>query len=200
MPPLIRLVTEKEAKEIVTEAKAEDNADDEGKKIAGEFFEAVKNNDYNRASAAIKDVNQVEFIQRHGKEISVTDPSSTIPSSDIIGITLKPDSLFEFSDDNMNFSLANFRPEEYAKFRVHVARNFHKALKTKKEKRVIYQLKKAISNENEDQKSWLNILDNLYKYYPLYAEKLSSVPNTTKLRNRLRKMKEFYERKQKMNN
>jgi hypothetical protein len=107
--------------------------------------------------------------------------------------------LLPFSDDNMNFSLANFRPKEYAKFRVHVTRNFHKALKIKKEKRVIYQLKKAISNENEDQKLWLNILDNLYKYYPLYAEKLSSVPNTTKLRNRLRKMKEFYERKQKLN-
>ncbi|MFX0042598.1 MAG: hypothetical protein ACFE8L_06785 [Candidatus Hodarchaeota archaeon] len=105
-----------------------------------------------------------------------------------------------FADDNMNFSLANFRPEEYAKFRVHVTKNFHRALKTKKEKRTLFQLKKEISDTTESQRSWFNLLDNLYKYYPLYAEKLSSVPNTTKLRNRLRKMKEFYERKQKMNN
>ncbi len=104
-----------------------------------------------------------------------------------------------FSDDSMNFSLANFRPEEYAKFRVHVTKNFHRALKTKREKRVIYQLKKEVSDKNEDQKSWFNLLDNLYKYYPLYAEKLSSVPNTTKLRNQLRKMEEFYERKRTLN-
>lgn len=104
-----------------------------------------------------------------------------------------------FADDNMNFSLANFRPEEYAKFKIHVTKNFYRALKAKKEKRSLFQLKKEISDKFEGQKSWLCLLDNLYKYYPLYAEKLSSVPNRTKLRNQLRKMEEFYERKQNLN-
>ncbi|MFX1296726.1 MAG: hypothetical protein ACFFD2_17955 [Promethearchaeota archaeon] len=103
--------------------------------------------------------------------------------------------ILPFTDDNLNFSLANFRPEEYLKFRIYVTKNFHRALKTKKEKRTLFQLKKEISDKTESQKSWFNLLDNLYKYYPLYAESLSSVPNTTKLRNQIRKMEEWYERK-----
>ncbi|MFX1316998.1 MAG: hypothetical protein ACFE9T_14140 [Promethearchaeota archaeon] len=97
-----------------------------------------------------------------------------------------------FADDNMNFSLANFRPQDYNEFRIVATRNLHKALKTKKEKRTLFQLKKEISDDTETQRSWLNLLNNLYKYYPLYTEKISSVPNTTKLRNQLRKMEEAY--------
>ncbi len=104
-----------------------------------------------------------------------------------------------FADDNLNFSLANFRPEEYAKFKIHVSKNFHRALKAKKEKRSLFQLKKGISDKIEGQKSWFNLLNSLYNNYPLYAEKLNSVPNRTKLRNQLRKMEEFYERKHNLN-
>lgn len=107
--------------------------------------------------------------------------------------------LLPFSDDNMNFSLANFRPKEYTKFRNHVYKNFHKALKAKKEKRILFQLKKEISDKIEGQKSWFNLLNSLYNYYPLYTEKIFSVPNTTKLRNRLRKMEATFERKHKLN-
>ncbi|MFX1408922.1 MAG: hypothetical protein ACFFA6_01110 [Promethearchaeota archaeon] len=99
-----------------------------------------------------------------------------------------------FADDNMNFSLANFRPQDYNEFRIITTRNFHKALKTKKEKRTLFQLKKEISDDTETQRSWSNLLNNLYKYYPLYAEKIIAVPNTTKLRNQLRKMEEAYQK------
>ncbi|MFX1321572.1 MAG: hypothetical protein ACFFAQ_08010 [Promethearchaeota archaeon] len=105
-----------------------------------------------------------------------------------------------FADDNMNFSLANFRPEEYAKFRIHVSKNFYRALKAKKEKRTLFQLKKEISDKTEGQKSWYNLVDNLYKYYPLYVERLISIPNRTKLNNQIRKMIKTDEKKNSMNN
>ncbi|MFX1328727.1 MAG: hypothetical protein ACFE91_11420, partial [Promethearchaeota archaeon] len=97
-----------------------------------------------------------------------------------------------FADDNMIYSLAAFRPEEYSEFRIIVAKNFLKALKTKKEKRLIFQLKKEIPDQTEKQKSWLDLLNSLYKYYPLYTEQLSQIPNTQKLLKQLDKWKKVF--------
>ncbi len=100
-----------------------------------------------------------------------------------------------FSDDNMNFSLMNFRPEEYSKFRLLVTKNFLKYLKTKREKRVIFQLKKEIPAQTESQKSWLDLLNILYKDYPIYAKQLSEVPNKQKLLSQIDTMIKEYEKR-----
>ncbi|MFX1305769.1 MAG: hypothetical protein ACFFDG_02930 [Promethearchaeota archaeon] len=97
-----------------------------------------------------------------------------------------------FSDDNMIYSLAAFRPEEYSEFRIIVTKNFLKALKTKKEKRIIFQLRKEIQEQTENQKSWLDLLNSLYKYYPLYIEQLSQIPNKQKLLTRLDRWKKVF--------
>ncbi|MFX1374794.1 MAG: hypothetical protein ACFFA0_03175 [Promethearchaeota archaeon] len=104
--------------------------------------------------------------------------------------------ILPFADDNMNFALVNFRPEEYTKFCILVTKNFLKNLKTKKEKRVLFQLKKNIPNKTETQKSWIELLSILHKYYPLYSEQLQRVPDKTKLRKDLETMAEFLEKKQ----
>ena len=103
---------------------------------------------------------------------------------------------FPFTDENMVFSLANFRLEEYSEFRVIVTKNFLKSLKVRKEKRILFQLKKDIPDQTESQKSWLDLLNNLYKYYPIYTEQLIQVPDTPKLLKQLDNWRNTLEEKQ----
>ncbi|KKN14218.1 hypothetical protein LCGC14_0998340 [marine sediment metagenome] len=100
-----------------------------------------------------------------------------------------------FSDDSMNFSLMNFRPEEYSKFRLLVTKNFLKYVKSKREKRVIFQLKKEIPAQTESQKSWLDLLNILYKDYSIYAKQLIEVPNKQKLLSQIDTMVKEYEKR-----
>ncbi|MEE9379580.1 MAG: hypothetical protein V3V33_16265 [Candidatus Lokiarchaeia archaeon] len=100
-----------------------------------------------------------------------------------------------FPDDNICYSLANFRPEEYSEFRVLVTENFLKSLKAKKTKRIIFQLKKEIPDQTERQKSWIELLNNLHKYYPIYEEQITQVPNTQKLIKQLEKWIKIIEEK-----
>jgi len=100
---------------------------------------------------------------------------------------------FPFTDENMIYSLASFRPEEYSNFRIYVTKNFLKALNTKKEKRIIFQLKKEIPGQTEHQQSWLDLLNNLYKYYPTYTEQINQVPNKQKLLNQLDNWKKVFQ-------
>ncbi|MFX1568197.1 MAG: hypothetical protein ACFFCV_07505 [Promethearchaeota archaeon] len=90
-----------------------------------------------------------------------------------------------FADGTMSFSLAYFRPEEYSEFKIVVIKNFLKALKTKKEKRQLFQLKKDIPDRTEEQRVLLDLLNNLYKYYPLYSEQITQEPDTKKLLKQL---------------
>jgi len=90
-----------------------------------------------------------------------------------------------YADDSMSFSLAHFRPEEYSKFKITVIKNFLKALKAKKEKRELFQLKKEIPDQTDKQKSLLDLLNNLYRYYPLYSEQITREPDTKKLLKQL---------------
>ncbi|MHA2036754.1 MAG: hypothetical protein ACW98X_09995 [Promethearchaeota archaeon] len=101
-----------------------------------------------------------------------------------------------FTDDNLCYSLANFRAEEYSKFRVVVAKNFLRNLKAKKEKKVLFQLKKKIPEESEAQKSWVNLLTILHKFYPLYFEQLNSIPDTKKILKDLETIISDYEKRQ----
>lgn len=90
-----------------------------------------------------------------------------------------------YADDSMSFSLAHFRPEEYSKFKITVIKNFLKALKAKKEKRELFQLKKEIPDQTDKQRSLLDLLNNLYRYYPLYSEQITQEPDTKKLLKQL---------------
>ncbi|MFX1574098.1 MAG: hypothetical protein ACFFB0_15245 [Promethearchaeota archaeon] len=89
--------------------------------------------------------------------------------------------LLPFSDDSMNYSLAHFRPDEYYAFKALVSKKFLRAIKSKKEKRIIFQLKKDIPNQTENQKAWLELLNILHKNYPLYTEQLEFIPNNAKM-------------------
>jgi len=101
-----------------------------------------------------------------------------------------------FSDDNMNYALANFRPDEYSDFRIIVTKSFLKNLKTKKEKKILFQLKKQIPNNTESQKSWIELLDKLHKYYPAYFEQMEKIPDTSKLGKLLDTIIKDFEKKQ----
>ncbi|MFX0080975.1 MAG: hypothetical protein ACFE94_04405 [Candidatus Hodarchaeota archaeon] len=103
--------------------------------------------------------------------------------------------ILPFADDNMNYSLVNFRPEEYSKFRIIVTKTFLKNLKAKKEKRVLFQLKKEIPDKTETQKSWIEILSILHIYYPIYTEQLEKIPDSPKLRKNLEAMAKVFEKK-----
>ncbi len=99
---------------------------------------------------------------------------------------------FPIADEEMCYALANFRPEEYTNFRISIVKNFSKALKAKKEKRALFQLKKEIADKTDEQRSWIDLLNNLYKYYPLYVEQLNQIPDTQKFLKQLNKWKEVF--------
>jgi hypothetical protein len=101
-----------------------------------------------------------------------------------------------YSDDNLCYSLTNFRFDEYSKFRALVAKNFVRNIKTKRERRVLNQLKKEIHEENEAQKSWIDLLTILHKFYPLYTEQLNSIPDTEKLIKEIEVVISDYEKRQ----
>ena len=103
--------------------------------------------------------------------------------------------ILPFADDNMNYSLFNFRPDEYLKFRILVTKSFLKNLKTKKEKRILFQLKKEIPDTTETQKSWIELLNILHKYYPIYSEQLEKIPDRLKLKRNLEVMAKVFEKK-----
>jgi hypothetical protein len=90
-----------------------------------------------------------------------------------------------FTDDSMSYSLAHFRGEEYSIFRIIVIKNFLKALKSKKEKKTLFQLRKGVPEKTDSQKSLFSLLNNLYKYYPLYSEQITKIPDTNKLLKQL---------------
>jgi len=79
---------------------------------------------------------------------------------------------FPIADDDLNYALANFRPEIYKKIRVRVIKNFNKFLSRKKAKAVFSKLRKDIGDNNEEQKIWNNIFKFLNNYFPLYAEEV----------------------------
>jgi hypothetical protein len=103
--------------------------------------------------------------------------------------------ILPFADDNMNYALANFRPDEYSDFRIIVTKAFLKNLKSKREKRVLFQLKKQIPNNTESQKSWIELLDNLHKYYPAYFEQMEKIPDVSKLGKLIDAIIKDYEKK-----
>ncbi|MHA1490215.1 MAG: hypothetical protein ACTSRI_11245 [Promethearchaeota archaeon] len=84
-------------------------------------------------------------------------------------------------DDDMCYSMASFRPKQWAEIVIYWTINFLKALKTKKTNAIIANLKRAIKEETDEQKSWFKILTCLYTYYPEYEKQLKYIPNRIKL-------------------
>ncbi|MFW9987301.1 MAG: hypothetical protein ACFFC3_01460 [Candidatus Odinarchaeota archaeon] len=121
----------------------------------------------------------LEELNTSDIEVSLID-NPEVPEDKLI-------KFFPFADDNMCYSLASFRPEEYSEFKNLVMKNFLRFIKTKREKRIIFQLKKDIPNQTESQKSWIELLNNLYRYYPIYKEEITRVPDIKKLIMQLEK-------------
>ncbi len=77
-------------------------------------------------------------------------------------------SFFPIADDDLSYSLENFRPEEYKKVRIKVIKNFMKFLKRKKTKAIFSKLRKEIGNKTEEQQVWNTLYTILNNHYPLY--------------------------------
>ncbi|MBA7525874.1 hypothetical protein ES705_18032 [subsurface metagenome] len=78
-------------------------------------------------------------------------------------------SFFPVADDDLSYSLANFRPEEYKKVRIKVIKNYMKFLKRKKARAIFSKLRKEIGNKTEEQQVWNTLYKILNNYYPLYV-------------------------------
>ena len=105
-----------------------------------------------------------------------------------------------FSDDKMNYSLANFRQTEYSEFRTIVTKKCVKDFKTKRDKKTIFQLKKGIIATTESQAAWLNMLNLLYTNYSLYSEQLNKIPNIPGLLKNIDVMIKDFEKREALKN
>jgi DNA-binding MarR family transcriptional regulator len=68
---------------------------------------------------------------------------------------------YAIADDNISYSLFNFRPIEYEKFKVRVIKSFNKSLRKERAKATLNKLDKSIEGKNENQKIWKKILNLL---------------------------------------
>ena len=78
-------------------------------------------------------------------------------------------SFFPVADDDLSYSLANFRPEEYKKVRSRVIKNYMKFLKRKKARAIFSKLRKEIGKKTEEQQVWNTLYKILNNFYPLYV-------------------------------
>ncbi len=92
------------------------------------------------------------------------------------------------ASDNMCYSLANFRPEVFAKLRVLVIKKFLTSLKTKKDQKILSKLKVRIKRTHDKQKAWFNVLSILQELYPKYEKQLNYMPDNKKLIKLLNRM------------
>jgi len=79
-------------------------------------------------------------------------------------------SFLPVADDDLMYTLANFRPDDYNQIRIYLIQNFIKFLKRKKSKAVFNKLKKGISKKTEVQRIWKDLINILINYYPLYTQ------------------------------
>ncbi|MGQ4873478.1 MAG: hypothetical protein ACP6IY_05320 [Promethearchaeia archaeon] len=96
---------------------------------------------------------------------------------------------FPISDDAICNSLANFRLEYYNEIKKEITELFLVAIKRKKGNYVLSNLKEGIMSNTEIQKTWKELIERLYKYFPKYHKRLTYVPNWLKLRETINKMK-----------
>jgi len=78
-------------------------------------------------------------------------------------------SFFPIADDALSYIISNFRPEEYAKIQIRLIKQFLKFLNRKKVKATFAKLKKKITDRNDVDKSWKQILTRLENYFTDYS-------------------------------
>jgi hypothetical protein len=86
-------------------------------------------------------------------------------------------SFFPIADDDLSYTLANFRPEEYKKVRIKVIKNYLKFLKRKKARAIFSKLRKEIGNKTEEQQVWNTLYKILNNYYPQVWNTLYKILN-----------------------
>ncbi|MFW9937215.1 MAG: hypothetical protein ACFFD5_06165 [Candidatus Thorarchaeota archaeon] len=84
-------------------------------------------------------------------------------------------SFFPYADEDLLYSIASFRPEEYNRIKKEVNKRFLKNLKKKRTKVGISKLRKGIGRNSETQKMWNDVLRILYDYYPIYIETIEKI-------------------------
>jgi hypothetical protein len=87
---------------------------------------------------------------------------------------------FPIADEDLNYTLMNFRPEEYSKIKARMTEQFFKFFKRKRAKATFEKLKKEIPNDSEEQKAWRDLLTKLrdqFQEFSLIQEKLLSGGN-----------------------
>jgi hypothetical protein len=77
---------------------------------------------------------------------------------------------FPMTDDDLSYSLANFRPEVYEKIRIKVTKQFFIFLNRKKSSSIFPKLRKQIGDNTEAQREWNEIYKILNNFYPIYVE------------------------------
>ena len=90
-------------------------------------------------------------------------PNPDEPEDKIINI-------FPIADDDLNYTVASFRPKEYEGIKKRVTKNLMNCLKRKKSKATLTKLRKEIKKDNEQQKSWSTVLKLLIDYFPIYTQ------------------------------
>ncbi|MCJ7647341.1 MAG: hypothetical protein MUP85_01885, partial [Candidatus Lokiarchaeota archaeon] len=78
-------------------------------------------------------------------------------------------SFFPIADDDLCYLISNFRPDEYAKIKIRVTKQFMKFFNRKKVKATFAKLRKAIIDRNEVDNSWKQILTRLENYFVDYS-------------------------------
>jgi len=91
---------------------------------------------------------------------------------------------FPIADEDLNYSLMNFRTEEYSKIKARLTEQFFKFFNRKRAKATFERLKKEIPNDSEAQKAWRDLLMKLkdhFQEFSLIQEKLISGGNIKKI-------------------
>ncbi len=78
-------------------------------------------------------------------------------------------SFFPIADEDLSYQILNFRPEEYAKIKTRVTKQFLKFFNRKKAKATLTKLRKEIIDGNEANDSWKQILTRLENYFADYS-------------------------------
>jgi hypothetical protein len=98
-------------------------------------------------------------------------------------------SFFPIADDEICHALANFRPNDYLKIKAEITKKLVPLIKHRSSNSNLINIKRKVPHQNETQKSWRELIDNLAEYYSAYSKELLERPSKTKLRNIINKLK-----------
>jgi hypothetical protein len=79
-------------------------------------------------------------------------------------------SFFPIADDDLNYVIYNFRPEEFNQIKIRVINQFQKFFKRKRVKATFGKIRKGITNRTETDKSWKQIMTRMEHYFTDFSE------------------------------